>query len=200
VFCDKPLAMTTAEARRVQAVVDETGTRFMSASSLRYVPDIVQLRHEIASGAFGQVPIVCTACGNDLVYYGIHALSMYLGVFPHDQAVSCINVGQPGRNIVRVRFASGRDLVLVVGEQPYMSPGWQITVYGEKSWRLLQPDLTNLYGYLLQAFVDYVQQDQITVPVAEEVAVIATLEAGQRSLAEGREVAVAELLEEAEPR
>lgn len=194
VFCDKPLAMTTAEAKQVQAVVEETGTKFMSASSLRFVPDIVKLRDEIAAGALGNVPIVSTACGNDLVYYGIHALCMYLGVFPHDEAISCLNVGQEGRNIVRVRYASGRDLVLVVGEMPHMSGGWQITVYSEKGWRLMQPDLTNLYMYLLQAFMDYVLRDECTVPVGEEVAVIATLEAGRRSLVEGREVAVAEIL------
>jgi predicted dehydrogenase len=113
-FCDKPLAMTAREAQQIANLVRETGTPFMSASSLRFVPDIVALKDEVA--ALGDVHLVTAACSSELVYYGIHALSMVYGVFGGG-AVSCINVGQPDRNIVRVRFASGRDLVLIVAER-----------------------------------------------------------------------------------
>ncbi len=73
-FCDKPLAMTAKEAAAIAAIAKETGTKFMSASSLRFVPDIVKLRED----AKGIGPIrLCTVTGpGDLVYYGIHALSM----------------------------------------------------------------------------------------------------------------------------
>ena len=116
-YCDKPLAMTAREAQSVADVVRETGTLFMSASSLRFVPDIVALKEKI--GDLGDIPIVTSICGNELVYYGIHALSMYYGVFGGG-AVSCLNVGQPDRNVVRVRYASGRDLMLIVGQPPQM--------------------------------------------------------------------------------
>jgi len=111
-------------------------------------------------------------------------------------AVSCLNVGQPGRNIVRVRFESGMDLVLMVGEAPYMSAGYQINVYAKGGWRSVQPDLSDLYLYLQQKFIDMVNSGaKYVVPLDEIVEVIAVLEAGKRSLAEGREVTVAEMLE-----
>jgi predicted dehydrogenase len=193
VFCDKPLAMTTKEALEVKKVVDETGSKFMCSSSLRFVPDIVNTRNEVAEGKWGDVWVATSSCGNDLVYYGIHALSMAYGVFG-DRAVSVMNVGQEGRNLARVRFDSGRDCVLIVGEQPWMSAGWQFNLYGQKGWKPMTPDLTDLYTYLQQAFVDYVIEDKQTVPIEIEVEMIATLEAGKVSLREGREVTVAEML------
>lgn len=192
-FCDKPLAMTAKECLQVQKAVKESGTKFMSASSLRFVPDILQTKQEVEEGKWGDVWVATSSCGNDLVYYGMHALSMAYGVFGSG-AVSVMNVGQDKRNLARVRFASGRDVMLIVGEQPYMSAGWQFNLYGSKGWKPMTPDLTDLYTYLLEAFVDYVVNDNQTVPIEEEVELIATCEAGKRSLRENREVTVAEVL------
>jgi predicted dehydrogenase len=192
VFCDKPLAMTGKRAQEIVNIAKSSGAPFMSASSLRYVPDVVNLAAEVKT--LGDIHLATSICGNELVYYGIHALETAYAVLGPG-AVSCLNVGQPGRNIVRVRFESGRDLVLMVGEAEYMSAGYQINVYGKGGWRSVQPDLTDLYLYLMQAFLDMVNSGaQWAVPADEMVEVIATLEAGKRSLAEGREVTVAEVL------
>ena len=191
-FCDKPLAMTARCAQEVANLVRETGTPFMSASSLRFVPDIIALKHEIHD--LGEVHLATTICGNELVYYGIHALSMYYGIFGGG-AVSCLNVGQPGRNIVRVRFENGRDLVLMVAEAEYMRAGYQINIYGTKGWRSLTPNLTDLYYYLQERFIHLLRTGEEIVPVEEEVEVIAVLEAGKRSISESREVTIAEVMQ-----
>jgi predicted dehydrogenase len=190
-FCDKPLAMTARRAQSVAKLVRETGTRFMSASALRFVPDITKLREELPQ--LGAVHLASAACGNELVYYGIHALSMIYAVLGGG-AVSALNVGQPGSNIVRLRFADHRDVVLIVGEKEWMRAGYQINLYGQKGWRSVQPDLKNLYSYLLEAFLDLVQTGRESVPVEEELEVIAALEAGAESLRLGREVTLAEVL------
>jgi predicted dehydrogenase len=187
-FCDKPLAMTAREAQQMVRLVRETGTPFLSASSLRFVPDIVALKNEVS--ALGEVHLATAVCGNELVYYGIHALSMYYAVFGGG-AVSCLNVGQPDRNIVRVRFENGRDLVLMVAEPAYMRAGYQINVYGSEGWRTVTPDLADLYYYLQQQFIHVVRTGEEPVPVEEEAELIAVLEAGKRSLVEGVEIPVA---------
>jgi predicted dehydrogenase len=190
-FCDKPLAMTARRAREVADLVRETGTPFMSASSLRFVPDIIALKNGIHD--LGDVHLATTICGNELVYYGIHALSMYYGIFGGG-AVSCLNVGKPDRNIVRVRFENGTDLVLMVAESEYMRAGYQINVYGTKGWRSLVPNLADLYYYLQEQFIHTLRTGEEIVPVEEEVEVIAVLEAGKRSLSENREVTIAEVM------
>ena len=189
-FCDKPLAMTARQAQHIADLVRETGTPFMSASSLRFVPDIVALKEQVAD--LGDVHLVTAACGNELVYYGIHALSMYSGVFGGG-AVSCLNVGRPDRNIVRVRFEGGRDLVLIVAEREYMRAGYQIGLYGSRGWRTVTPDLADLYYYLQEQFIHMLRTGEEPVSVEEEAEVIAVLEAGKRSLVEGREVTLAQV-------
>jgi len=192
VFCDKPLAMTAKAAQQTATLARSTKTKFMSASSLRFVPDIVKLRGEL--GAIGPVYLASAACGNELVYYGIHALSMVYSVLGGG-AVSCVNVGQPGLNIVRVRFTDHRDVVLTVGEKEWMTSGYQINLYGQKGWRTLKPDLANLYAYLLEAFLEYLRTGTEPYPIEQEVELIAALEAGKRSLKLGREVTIQEVLE-----
>jgi predicted dehydrogenase len=82
----------------------------------------------------------------------------------------------------------------MVAEKEAMRAGYQINLYGTKGWRSVTPDLTNLYAYLLEAFMDLVITGKESVPVEEEVEVIAALEAAKRSLALGREVPLSEVL------
>ena len=190
-FCDKPLAMTAKQAKAIADVARHSGTPFMSASSLRFVPDILALAKEVRS--LGDIHLATTICGNELVYYGIHALEMAYAVLGRG-AVSCMNVGQQGRNMVRVRFENGRDLMLMAAEKEWMRAGYQINLYGTKGWRTVTPNLTDLYWYLLDRFFDLVRTKKPSVPIDEEVEVIAVLEAGKRSLVEKREVTLAEVL------
>ncbi len=192
-FIDKPLAMTAAEARATVDYAAAHGALLMSASSLRYVPDIQALKEEV--GALQPVPIATTICGNELVYYGIHALEMAYEVFGPG-AVSVRNVGQPGRNLCRVRFESGLDLMLMVGEGQYMRAGYQIAVHGKGGWKTVQPNLQDLYLYLLERFVEMVRTGVQPVPNAEMHEVIAVLEAGRRSLETDQEVDVRAVMAE----
>ncbi len=190
-FCDKPLAMTAKQAKAVADLARTSGTPFMSASALRFVPDVLALAKEVPS--LGDIHLATTICGNELLYYGIHALEAAYAVLGRG-AVSCLNVGRPGRNIVRVRFENGRDLLLMVAEKEWMRAGYQINLYGTKGWRTLTPNLADLYWYLFDRFLTLVRTRKESVPIEEEVEVIAVLEAGKRSLAENREVTVAEVL------
>jgi predicted dehydrogenase len=190
-FCAKPLAMTAREAKAIAAVARQNGTPFMSASALRFVPDIVALAREVSN--MGAIRVATVTGSNDLVYDGIHGLSMAYAVLGRG-AESCVNVGQPGRNLVRVRCRDGRDLMLIVGDREAMRAGYQITLFGTKGWRCVTPALADLYTYMLDAFFDLVRTGRESVTIEEEIEVIAVLEAGKRSLTEKREVTVAEML------
>jgi len=82
----------------------------------------------------------------------------------------------------------------MVVEREYMRAGYQINVYGTQGWKPLIPDLADLYYYLQERFIHLLRTGEEPVPVEEEVEVIAVLEAGKRSLIEGREVTIAEVL------
>ncbi|NLT71261.1 MAG: Gfo/Idh/MocA family oxidoreductase [Verrucomicrobiaceae bacterium] len=190
-FCDKPLAMTAKEAAAIAKVAKETGTKFMSASSLRFVPDIVKLREDAA--VIGPIRL-CTVTGpGDLIYYGIHALSMAYAVLGPG-VVSAHNTGREGAHIVRLRHEKDLDIVLMVGARERMRAGFSIQLFGEKGNLRVEPNLKDLYAYLLEAFLDLVLRDKVSVPMEEEVELIAALEAGQQSLALGREVKLSEMM------
>ena len=190
-FCDKPLAMTARKAKAVADVARQTGTPFMSASSLRFVPDILALKAQLPE--LGPVYLAQAICANELVYYGIHALSMIYAVLGGG-AVSAVNVGQPGLNVVRIRFADHRDVVLMVAEREWIRAGYQISLFGKKGWKTIKPNLQDLYWYLLKEVLDYVRTGKESVPIEEEVEVIAALEAGKRSLTRQAEVTLESVL------
>ena len=191
VFCDKPLAMTAKEAQRVARIAAETGTKLMSASSLRFVPDIVRLREE--REALGAPKLAIATGPGQLVYYGIHALSMVYAVIGSGVR-SVQHVGTAGRHVLRLRYASDFETLLIVTEQNQFPMGYQLQLFGERGSRSVSPDLTDLYAYLLQAFLDYLRTGQEPFPLADEVELIAVLEAGEQSLATGKEIMVHDLL------
>lgn len=195
-FIDKPLAMTAGEARSVIEFAERHGAKMMSASSLRYVPDMQQLKADAAG--LQPIPIATTICGNDLIYYGIHALEMAYEVLGSG-AVSVVNVGKAGRALCRVRFENETDLMLMVGERDYMRAGYQIALHGLNGWKTIVPNLDNLYVFLMERFIAMVNGGESPVPPAEMHEVIAVLEAGKRSLETGQEIRVADVMAETGP-
>ena len=191
VFCDKPLAMTTRDASSVVQLARRRKTKLMSCSALRFVKDILDLKAELPK--LGGVHLATVACGNDMIYYGIHALSMAYAVLGAG-AVSSFNVGQPGLNQARIRFSDHRDVIAIVGEPSWMASGYRIDLFGRKAWRSVTPNLSNLYNPMLEAFLQFVTTGVEPYPIEEEVELIAALEASKRSMQLGREVMISEVL------
>jgi predicted dehydrogenase len=55
VFCEKPLARTSEEAKSMLDAVEKAGVKHMVAFNYRFVPAIVQARQIIESGALGRI-------------------------------------------------------------------------------------------------------------------------------------------------
>jgi predicted dehydrogenase len=53
VLCEKPLALTVAEAKEMLAAAERAGVRHMTAFTYRFVPAMRYLRHLVTSGAIG---------------------------------------------------------------------------------------------------------------------------------------------------
>ncbi len=70
VFCEKPLARTAEEAKRMLDAVQKAGVKHMVAFNYRFVPAIRQARNLIESGALGQI-------------YHFRALYLQEWIMPH---------------------------------------------------------------------------------------------------------------------
>jgi predicted dehydrogenase len=55
VLCEKPLALTVKSARDMQAEAARAGVCFTMASKFRFVPDVIEARRLVQSGAIGDV-------------------------------------------------------------------------------------------------------------------------------------------------
>lgn len=55
VLCEKPLCLSSAEAREMIATADETKVKFTMASKFRYVEDVIKAKALVASGVLGEV-------------------------------------------------------------------------------------------------------------------------------------------------
>lgn len=104
VFIDKPFAVSTADARAIIKLAQETGTPIMSASSLRYargIGDLVSRDETVISGeAFGPAAILADYPG--LFWYGIHSAEILFAFM----GVGC----------ERVRCLPYQDMDVIIGE------------------------------------------------------------------------------------
>lgn len=58
ILCQKPLAMSLAEADRIAAAVRKTGVHFTVAFQMRYDPANIRMRHIVRSGGLGTIGVV----------------------------------------------------------------------------------------------------------------------------------------------
>jgi hypothetical protein len=110
-FIDKPLAASLEDARQIVRLARLHRTPLFSASSLRFVPEIVSLREDarLATmvGAFAWGPAPTEPHHPDLFWYGVHAVEiLYTLMGPGCTAVSRVNA--PGADVVVGRWRDGR--------------------------------------------------------------------------------------------
>lgn len=110
-FIDKPLAASLDDARAIVRLARASGTPLFSASSLRFVPEIVALREDPrlggVVGAFAWGPAPTEPHHPDLFWYGVHATEiLYTLMGPGCAAVTRVNA--PGADLVVGRWRDGR--------------------------------------------------------------------------------------------
>lgn len=161
-FIDKPLAGTIAEAEAVVAKAEKHGVPIFSASGLQYTREIEEARGEIEN--LGKVLVAVAASPNELIFYGIHGLSMLWSVFgPGIESVR--NIGEAGVDIVKYRWRDGSvgvQLGLEAGR-----PGWRVTIFGETGkLDVAVADADYFYWNVQTHFVEMVRTG--TQPLANE--------------------------------
>jgi len=187
-FCDKPLSRDPVEAAEIVALAREKGTKFMSASALRYARELEEAQEQLA--AIGPIRTAYAHGPNELIFYGIHPCELGHTVLGPG-AESVVHVGDAeGHNIVRVRWSDGRTLVLQVFED--IAGGFQAMFHGEKGHCTVEvADAAAFYGNMLRAFIDLVETGNETVPPESTLEIIRILAGAEKSMQEGGvEVAV----------
>ena len=195
VFIDKPLTASYADAREIARLSRETGVRFFSSSSLRFVPDIQTLRrtdkHGGILGAFTFGPETLEPHHPDLFWYGVHAVEMLYAL-----------LGPGCERVTRVKTDSGDTVVgtwkdgrigtmrgLIQGRQEYGA-----VAFGMKAVLATPVPMGRGYRSLLVEIVRFFQTGTPPVQPEETLEIMAFMEAAELSKARGgAPVALAEV-------
>ncbi|MGQ9731889.1 MAG: Gfo/Idh/MocA family protein [Candidatus Zipacnadales bacterium] len=186
-FCDKPLSRDPVEAAEIVALARNKRTKFMSSSALRFARELEEAQEQLA--AIQPLRTVYSYGPNELIFYGIHACELAHTVLGPG-AESVRHVGDAnGHNIVRVRWADGRYLVLQVFED--MAGGFGALFHGAKGHYYVQvSDAAYFYQNMLKAFIRLIETGEEAVPPENTLEIIRILAAAEKSMHEGCEVAV----------
>ncbi len=186
-FIDKPLSCSYEEAVELVELAESAGTLLMSSSALRYAREIDEAHSQLA--AVGPVSLATAICqgqymGEDaVIHYGIHPLELAYAVL--GPGVTTVrNVGEQGRHVVKLAYADGRVLVLLVF--PELAQTFRLDVYGQDgATSITVEDWDYFYWNMLQTFVGMIRERSLPIPLSETLEIIRVLTAAKKSLTEG---------------
>ncbi len=186
VFVDKPLAATLVEGRRIQELARRHDLPVWSSSSLRFIPALARAQAAIPQPGrvhtFG--PLGKAAAGSDLVWYGVHAVEMLVTAMGTG-AAAVRAFEEPGGILLRIGYVDGRS-GLVECLRGVGSYGGRLQTKNQIAF--FDSGSGSPYVALMGALRAFVLDGKVPVPLAEALEVLAILEAGGKSLKEGREI------------
>jgi predicted dehydrogenase len=189
VFLDKPLADTLANGRKVAALAAARKVPVFSASSLRFVPQLLAACQEVPrpllASAYG--PVGKAPAGSSIVWYGVHAFEMLQRAMGRGALGVFARADEAGVTAV-VRYPEKRRGVV---ELSYASWAYGGSLRDDKRIVPFVNDASRLYSDLLLKVGDFLRGGPLPVAMEDTLEVMGMLDAAQRSADSGREEAVA---------
>ncbi len=109
IFIDKPLAISKKDLAYFEEE-NEKGKLLMSCSSMRYSAECRAVKTEMTS--LEEIELATAVGKKDWVKYGVHMLEALLALLDDPKVVSVQHVGQPGKDIVTIKFENGLPATL----------------------------------------------------------------------------------------
>ncbi|TIX05132.1 MAG: Gfo/Idh/MocA family oxidoreductase, partial [Mesorhizobium sp.] len=129
VICDKPLATTLAEAKKLAALVEKTGKVFVLTHNYTAYPMIRQAREMVAKGQLGDIRIVQSEYPQDWLTEDLAATGQKQAAWRSDpkQAGAGGALGDIGTHAYNLaRFVSGLELDALSADLDAFVPGRQL--------------------------------------------------------------------------
>jgi predicted dehydrogenase len=178
IFIDKPLAITRKDLDYF-AQINEKGKLFMSGSSMRYSSECRTVKAELKS--LDEIELATAVGKKDWVKYGVHMLEALFALLDDPKVVSVQHVGQPGKDIVNIRFENG--LPVTVHLFMDISPTFQISLFSRDNWRLIEiKDSYSMFKENLVEFIRSVRESRSRLPFEKTENIIRTLISAIESL------------------
>ena len=178
-WIDKPLASTLADAKAIQSILQQAGVPWFSASSVRFMPAVIDLKSPDATNAIAWGPGPLGSGGLDLSWYAIHAVELLYTLMGEGcEEVSRIHT--ENSDVVVGRWRDGR-----VGEVRAIRPdsGYGAIVFKKKGAPATLPDMEDSYKPLVEQIVKFFNTRTPPVSNGETIETFEFMDASQRSMA-----------------
>jgi len=178
IFIDKPLAITQKDLAYFSGE-NAKGKLIMSSSSMRYANECRTAKTEAAS--LGKIELVTATSKKDWIKYGVHLLEGIVAILDDPKPVCVKNIGKEKKNVVYIEYENGIQVVVNIFMD--ISPTFQITLFGQKGWKLI--DIRNSYSMFRDNIIEFirsVREGQSRLEFAKTENIIRTLIAGKESL------------------
>ncbi len=180
VFLDKPFAGSLQDAKEIVRLAKAAGVPFFSSSSLRFVPDIQELKRNPnlgdLIGAITYSPSPTEPHHPDLFWYGIHGVeTLYTLMGPGCESVTRTN--SAGADVVTGRWKDGRIGTfrgIRDGKQTYGA-----VAFGSKAVLIKEPKTS--YRELVVEIVKFFQTGVPPITPEETLEIMAFMEAADVS-------------------
>ena len=123
----------------------------MSSSSMRYAGECRTAKAELIS--LGKIELATAVGKKDWVKYGVHMLEALFALLDDPKVVSVQHVGQPGKDIVCIRFDNGMPATVHLCMD--ITPTFQISLFGRDNWRLIE--IKNSYSMFKENLVEFIR-------------------------------------------
>jgi len=185
IYLDKPMADTTAHGREIARIAREKKVPFLSASSLRFVPQLLAAcavipQPSMASvyGALGTAP-----AGSSVVWYGVHAAEMLERALGRGAVAVQTKKDALGVTVI-VRYPDGRRGIVELNEGSWIYGGCLRTK--DKAAPFVV-DMSRAYTDELIEVLRFFRGETPSLAIEDTLEVMGILDAAERSLGSGRE-------------
>lgn len=181
VFIDKPLASTLDDLAYFSEE-NAKGKFIMSCSSMRYSPEVRNLKIELS--LLGKIELITSTGKKDWIKYGVHLLEAIFMLIDDAVPETVKHIGEKGKDIVHLTFSNGLQVIVNLFYE--ISPTFQVSVFGQQGWRLLE--VKNSYAMFRDNIIEFVRsvhEGKSRLNFVKTENIIRTLIAANESLAQG---------------
>ena len=182
-YIDKPLATSSADAKEIFRLADESGVPVMSCSTLRYADSLTRALAEdhgpvIGCDVFGPMELQPTQPG--LYWYGIHGIEV-MNVIMGRGCKEVRDVSDPGADLVTATWADGRIATYRGLRGAHHNFG--VTIQRQKGFQFvdLSKNERSWYTRMLEALLAHLPQGKSPVDPGDTLEIIRLIEAANDS-------------------
>jgi len=196
VWIDKPVAESAADIDKLREAVMKNNTLITGGSTIKYNYEVLTLKNKAESKALGDItggsmnfPGDLSSEYGGLFFYGSHLCEMCMSVFGYDvKSVLASSTG--AKNTMVIAKYGDKQVALHFTDAPKNI----MTVHGAAGSASVELDISIIYRLGFDKFVTMLRSKKMPLSFENLVKPVYMLNAIQKSLGEGREVALTEAL------